>query len=172
MEVLETNSPRSYFDDIPLGPIGFRANMLRSASGRAYLAFCPDSEREAVLQRLREKGQPGYEKAHDAKWVQRIVETTRLRGYSLRDPDFGGHFYKTREEIDDARQTIAMPIRVNGHVLGCINLTWKKTLMTVTQVVKRHLVTLRESVNTVEHRASNEGIGAVSVHSADKSLPT
>jgi IclR family mhp operon transcriptional activator len=171
MEVLETNSPRSYFDDIPLGPIGFRANMLRSASGRAYLAFCPDSEREAVLQRLREKGQPGYEKAHDAKWVQRIVETTRQRGHSLRDPDFGGHFYKTREEIDDARQSIAMPILVNGHVLGCINLTWKKKLMTVGQAVERHLATLRESVNTVEHLASSEGIGPVSEHSADKSLP-
>ena len=41
MEVLETNSPRAYFDEVPARPINFRANMLRSASGRAYLAFCP-----------------------------------------------------------------------------------------------------------------------------------
>jgi IclR family mhp operon transcriptional activator len=85
VEVIETNRPRTYFDDIPLGPIGFRANMLRSASGRAYLAFCPDREREAVLRRLRENNLPGDERARDAKWVMAVVEATRRRGYSTRD---------------------------------------------------------------------------------------
>ena len=42
MEVVETNSTRAYFDELPPAPVGFRANLLRSASGRAYLAFCPD----------------------------------------------------------------------------------------------------------------------------------
>jgi hypothetical protein len=48
MAVIETNRPRSYLSHIPLGPIGFRINMLRSASGRAYLAFCGESERIAA----------------------------------------------------------------------------------------------------------------------------
>ncbi len=159
VEVLETNRPRSYFDDIPLGPIGFRANLLRSASGRAYLAFCPDREREAVLRRLRDKNQPGDEKAHDAKWVLAVVEATRQRGYSIRDPDFGGHYSKVRGEWDDARNSIAMPIRVEGHVLGCINLTWKNKLMTISAAVKRHLDALSDAVRAVEMRASTEGVG-------------
>ena len=40
MEVLETNAARAYFDHIALGPVGFQVNMLRSASGRAFIAFC------------------------------------------------------------------------------------------------------------------------------------
>jgi IclR family mhp operon transcriptional activator len=169
VEVLETNRPVSYFDDIPLGPIGFRANMLRSASGRAYLAFCPDREREAVLRRLRQKNQPGDEKAHDTKWLQQVVETTRQRGYSMRDPDFGGHYSKSRQEVDDQRNSIAMPIRVNGHVLGCINLTWSNKHMTVAAAVKRHVEALREAVKTIEARAISEGVVAVSKTASAKS---
>jgi IclR family mhp operon transcriptional activator len=168
VEVLETNQPRSYFDNIPLGPIGFRANMLRSASGRAYLAFCPDQEREAVLHRLRGKNQPGDERAHDAHWVKQVVGATRARGYSTRDADFGGHYCKTRHELDDGRNSIAMPIRVDGHVLGCINLTWKSKLMTVSAAVDRHLGALSEAIKTVESRAITEGVGSSSNTGANR----
>ena len=150
MEVLETNSPRSYFDDIPLGAIGFRANMLRSASGRAYLSFCPDPEREAVLQRLRDKGQPGNERAHDDHYIRQLVKTTRLRGYSVRDADFGGHYFKTRAEVNDERNSTAMPISLGGQVIGCINLTWKRRLMTTSAIVEKHLASLKQAVNLIE----------------------
>lgn len=165
VEVLETNSLRSYFDDIPLGPVGFRANMLRSASGRAYLAFCPDSEREAVLQRLKEKGQLGHERANDDRYISQIVKTTRLRGYSVRDPDFGGHYHKTRVESNDERDSIAMPIRLHGQVLGCINLTWKTRSATLAQVVGKHLGALQKAVGAVEERAGLEGIALASKQS-------
>jgi len=158
VEVLETNNLLSYFDDIPLGPVGFRANTLRSASGRAYLAFCPDAEREAVLQRLRERGQPGNERAHDDAYIKQMVKTTRLRGYSVRDVDFGGHYDKTRSDFNDERNSIAMPIRLNEQVLGCVNLTWKSKLMTVTQIVQKHLASLRKAVDAIEERAGREGI--------------
>ena len=160
VEVMETNSPHSYFDVISVHPIGFRANLLRSASGRAYLAFCPEAEREAVLHRLRERAEPGNEKAHDVKWVRRMVETTRARGYSMRDPDFGGHYFKTRHDHDDGRNSIAMPILVDGQVLGCMNLTWKKRLMAASQEVERLLEILRDAVRSVEQRARTEGVGA------------
>jgi|SRR5450631_1442638 len=160
MEVLETNSPRSYFDAIPLGPIGFRANMLRSASGRAYLAFCPDPEREAVLQRLRDKGQAGNEKAHDAAYVRQMVKATRARGYSVRDPDFGGHYSKTRSEANDERNSIAMPIRLGDHVVGCVNLTWKARLTTTSAIVAKHLDTLKLAVDTIERQARASGLAS------------
>jgi len=90
--------------------------------------------------------------------MRRIVETTRARGYSVRDPDFGGHFSKSRRDADDRRNSIAMPIRVNGHVLGCINLTWKAQTMTLGEVVKRHLGALRDAVNAVQIRADQAGV--------------
>jgi len=154
MEVVETNSPRAHFDELPAGPIGFRANILRSASGRAYLAFCPDAEREAVLRRLRDRDVAGHELARDAAGVRRMVTATRRRGYSVRAPDFGGHYSKTRREADDGRSSIAMPVRSDGHVLGCINLTWRRKALTLTQVVDSYVSDLRLAVTTIEHRLS------------------
>jgi len=160
MEVVETNSPRAYFDELPAGPIGFRANLLRSASGRAYLAFCPDAEREAVLRRLRDRDVVGHELAHDPVAVRRIVAATRRRGYSVRAPDFGGHYSKTRRELDDGRSSIAMPVRSGGHVLACVNLTWRRRALTLTQVVDRYAGDLRTAVTTIEGRLATSGAGA------------
>jgi IclR family mhp operon transcriptional activator len=158
MEVVETNSPRAHFDALPPAPLGFRANLLRSASGRAYLAFCPDQEREAVLRRLREKDVAGHELAHDPQAVRRIVETTRQRGYSVRDPDFGGHYSKPRSESDDGRNSIAMPIRSGGEVLGCVNLTWRRKALTVAQLAERYGGDLRAAVTAIEKRLAGAGL--------------
>lgn len=153
METVETNSPRACFDHVPAAPVGFRANMLRSASGRAYLAFCPDQEREAVLRRLRERSVPGHELAHDPAEVQRIVEATRGRGYSVRAPDFGGDYCQTRDQVDDGRNSIAMPIGAGGQVLGCLNLTWRMSVLTEAQVADRYLAELQAAVRGVERQA-------------------
>jgi IclR family transcriptional regulator, mhp operon transcriptional activator len=159
MEVVETNSPRAHFDELPAGPIGFRANILRSASGRAYLAFCPDAEREAVLRRLRDRDVTGHELARDVAAVRRMVTATRRRGYSVRSPDFGGHYSKTRREADDGRNSIAMPVRSDGHVLGCINLTWRRKALTLTQVVDSYASDLRMAVTTIEGRLASSAAG-------------
>lgn len=160
MEVVETNSPRAYFDALPPAPLGFRANLLRSASGRAYLAFCPDEEREAVLRRLRERDVAGHELAHDPAAIRRIVTTTRRRGYSVRDPDFGGHYSKPRAQADDGRNSIAMPIRAGSEVIGCVNLTWRKKALTTAQLVGRYGADLRAAVTTIEERLAGSGLAA------------
>jgi IclR family mhp operon transcriptional activator len=155
MEVVETNSRRAYFDELPDRPVKFRANMLRSASGRAYLSFCPDPERQAVLRRLREHAITGHELAHDPETIRRIIQTTKRRGYSVRDADFGGDYARTRREVDDGRNSIAMPILVNSQVLGCVNLTWRLSVMTVKQIAERHVADLRAAVTAIEQRAAN-----------------
>lgn len=154
MEVIETNSRRAYFDELPERPVSFRANLLRSASGRAYFAYCPEQEREAVLRRLRERETAGHELAHDPAAVRRVIETTRRRGYSLRAADFGGDYARTRDEVDDGRNSIAMPIIVDGQVLACVNLTWRKAAMTVRQITQQHLADLRSAVAAIQDRAA------------------
>jgi IclR family mhp operon transcriptional activator len=158
MEVVETNSPLARYDELPAGPIGFRANVLRSASGRAYLAFCPDAEREAVLRRLRERDAAGHELAHDPAAMRRILAAARRRGYSVRAPDFGSHYSKTRREVDDGRNSIAMPIRAGGHVLGCVNLTWRRKALTLTEVVQRYAGDLHGAITTIESRLADAGV--------------
>lgn len=152
MEVIETNSSQAYFDLIRRRPIGYRLNYLRSASGRAYLAFCTEQEREAVLRRLRENGAPGNEKASDPGFVRELVRSGRRNGYGVRTPDFGGDFTRTRKEADDGRSSIAMPIVLDGEVLGCMNLTWRTKVISLTRIAERHGDDLRGAIRELEQR--------------------
>ena len=126
MEVLETNAPRSYFHHIPLGPVGFKINMLRSATGRAYIAFCEEPIRQSILDALRRSGREGDHLAMSDLTVSKIIEETRALGYGLRAPDFGGDFDKTRRVFDDGRDSLGVAICIGTHVPGAINVTWAK----------------------------------------------
>jgi IclR family mhp operon transcriptional activator len=126
MEVLETNAPRSYFHHIPLGPIGFKINILRSATGRAYIAFCEEPIRQSILDTLRRSGHEGDRLAMNDAAVRKIIEETRAQGYALRAPDFGGSFDETIGVSDDGRDSLGVAIRVGAHVPGAINVTWAR----------------------------------------------
>jgi len=152
MEVIETNRPRSYFHHIPLGPVGFRINIPRSATGRAYLAFCGGAEREAILARLRASPQAGNAPARRGAWVARMLNEIRRKGYAEREPDFGGHYDKPRSAWDDGRNSIALPISVGGTVVGCVNLTWIAKVAPVQEIVRRHLASLRQATEEISRR--------------------
>ncbi len=126
MEVLETNAPRSYFHHIPLGPIGFKINMLRSATGRAYIAYCEEPMRRSILDALRRSGHEGDRLASHEGAVAKIIEEIRALGYALRAPDFGGNFDKSRRVSDDGRDSLGVAIRMGSHVPGAINVTWAR----------------------------------------------
>lgn len=56
--------------------------------------------------------------------------------------------------MDDGRNSIALPIVVNGQVLGCVNLTWRSTVMTVRQIAERHLDDLQAAIVAIQKRAA------------------
>jgi IclR family mhp operon transcriptional activator len=123
--------------------------MLRSATGRAYIAFCSETERNAVLQRLRHSVEPGNFLAKNPALVQRLLEETRRLGYGHRMADFGGHFEKSRREWDDERDSIALPIWAGDDVVAVVNLTWMHRVATVAQMVKAHLGQLTEAAREI-----------------------
>ncbi|WP_407493052.1 helix-turn-helix domain-containing protein [Pseudooceanicola sp. MF1-13] len=152
MEVIETNQRESYFDNIPLGPVGFRIPMLRSASGRAFLAFCEVPVRDAILDRLRKSDQKGDRLAQNADYVERLIAETRDRGYALRDADFGGHFDEDRRAVDDERESIGVPIRLGDHVPGAINITWARRALSRAQGVERFAGPLQEAADQISQQ--------------------
>ena len=88
--------------------VGQRIGWLLTGVGRAYLAFCPDKERDAILQRLRKSDQPHNRLARDPKRLDRILAETRARGYGTRDPTFVGGF-EGAPSSDDGLAAIAVP---------------------------------------------------------------
>jgi IclR family mhp operon transcriptional activator len=154
MMVIESTRPISYFNYILASPIGFRINILRSASGRAYLAFCSQKERAAILARLRQSSRPGDVLARRPSKLNKILADTRKRGYGTRDADFGGNYDQPRSRADDGRNSIAMPVHVGGEIVGCINLTWVAKRATMKVIAESYLPALSEAAKKIGDRMS------------------
>lgn len=149
MAVIETNTAQSYFSHILEGQLDFRINMLKSASGRAYLAFCSEPERKAILQRLKASKDPGNYITNNSEMIYQLLEETRRLGYGQRADDFGGNMNVPRSKSDDGRLTIAVPVWSNSEVIAVINITWNRKVMTLDKIVEKHLTDLTNAASEI-----------------------
>jgi IclR family mhp operon transcriptional activator len=133
---------------IKAGGVDYPVNWLLSAVGRAYLAYCPDKEREEILRRLRKSDNPVDRLAHEPKRFERILAETRQRGYAIRDPTFAGGFHGTAPQ-DDGLAAIALPLLDGRRVHGAINILWVKTAYTIEVFAGRHLADLRAAAREI-----------------------
>jgi IclR family mhp operon transcriptional activator len=127
--------------------VGVRLPMLRSASGKAYLAWCPQREQDLILSNLRASGHPDDVQAHDTQWVRSLVAGTRRRGYGER-----------QEEVVERTGAIAIAVRHKQRVIACLSITFIASAMTPQQVARRHLEQLRAAAASIE--AGLERLGA------------
>jgi IclR family mhp operon transcriptional activator len=125
-----------------MNPVGQPVNWLLTGVGRAYLAFCPQTEREEILQRLRKSDKPEDRLARDPKRLDRILSETRVRGYGTRDASFGGGTYGSPPS-DDGLAAIVVPVLDHTRVHGSINILWIKTAFTIEDFAARHLADLQ-----------------------------
>ena len=149
MERRETSRAQSPYVSHPsyLIRIGQPVNWLMTGVGRAYLAFCPDKEREDILQRLRKSDQPEDRLARDPKQVDKVLAETRARGYGMRAASFAGGHYGNPQ--DDGLAGIAVPLLDRARVYGSINILWIRTAMTAEQCATRHLADLKAAAGEI-----------------------
>lgn len=96
--------------------------LLWSASGRAYLAFCPAAEREAMLGRLRHSAERPDQAAQEQGWVDALLQDTRARGCGITDAG-------SREWCRNGERGIgamAVPVSSGSRVRACLSLYWKE----------------------------------------------
>ena len=84
--------------------------------GRAYLAYCPEKERERILALLRKSGKTEDGLAGDLKRLDRILAETRMKGYGIRDQSFVGGAYGRHSP--DGLAGIAVPLLDGRRVQG------------------------------------------------------
>jgi len=144
MEVRESSRVRTPFSIYFLNHrMGTPVNWVLTAVGRAYLAFCPDRERERILARLRKSEAAENRLARDTRRFERILADTRQRGYATRDPTFAGGYYG--QPFPDGLAGIAVPLLDRGRVHGVINIIWVKAARTVDDMVRDHLADLQSA---------------------------
>lgn len=153
MERRETNFPHSPFVLLGLhSQVGGRVGWLMTGVGRAYLAWCPEREREAILRTLRKSNNPEDWLARDPRRLERILSEVRHRGYATRDPSYvAGRYGET--PVDDGAAAIAVALFDGRRVHGSINFRWIRTAFTVEDFAARHLADL--------HNAAREIVGSL-----------
>src|SRR5262245_48613611 len=152
LERRETSRPYSSFVLRGVGrpaSIGTRVGWLMTGLGRAYLACCPEKEREAILRRLRRSKHPQDRLAHDAKSLDRILSEVRQRGYATRDPSFTGGTYDGPAWFDDGLAAIAVALGDRTRAYGSINILWIRTAFSVGQMAEKHLADLQEAAREI-----------------------
>jgi len=103
--------------DSPCSPFGTmlarRRSLLVQGIGRAYLAFCPEGEREILVKMLKDGANPVRCLEIDAT-VQEIVSKGARQGFVERDP----------LSPPNQTSTVGMPIFADGHIIGTIGMTY------------------------------------------------
>ncbi len=132
------------------GVFGRRLSMLRTSAGRAYLAFCPNKEREVLLQLLRKRS-ASTDEPMDERDIDRVLRQVRERGFAVNEggPGAGG----------DRFGAVAVPIRVGDRVIACLNIVFLKRAVSFKEVIERHLPALRAATNEIERKVARRQLG-------------
>lgn len=139
MRILETSRSVSFV--LNYSVVGFRAHMLWSALGRAYIAYCPKPEQEELVAMLSRSGDRQDHVANLSNWVDRLIRDTRAKGFGTREPGYWGH----AAPVPEAPLAIAVPILQGERVLAAINIVWPPSAMTVETAADRYLASLLET---------------------------
>ena len=95
------------------------ARLFNEPAGRAYLAFCPANEREAILHSLRNSPEPQDQAVQDHGWVDKLLKDARIRGYGHYEAGLGKRLNGLHRS-----SSIAIPVRTDGRIRACLSLVW------------------------------------------------
>ena len=146
MYLRESTRPRSPLTIDNISP-GMRLPMLNCATGRAYLAFCPDEERSIIVENLSRSSAPEDAPARDKRFVTQLVSSTRRAGYGSKVGDW-------LPKIG----SIAVPVFARERIVCCLNITFIASALTSGEAAARYLAKLRAAASElaalVEQRSS------------------
>jgi IclR family mhp operon transcriptional activator len=137
MWIRETTRPLSPLT-IDRAVAGSPFSMLSSATGRAYLAFCQQDEREQIIKNLQLSVEPGNEIVLRRPRLDALLADVVKRGYGYR---YG--------EPPKESGAIAVPILYKNRIFGCINMTFISALLKPEKAAEQHLTALRETADAI-----------------------
>lgn len=143
MEVVETTRKHTPLS-VNRNRLGDRVDILSSAVGRAYIAFCGDEELELLVSDLVTSVDYAHLWARGQRWFQTMLAETRAQGYGKRDINFHGA-HKGEKPKNDGLSAIAVPVYVQREIVGCINMLWPARLFTPEEFAKNHLEKLQQA---------------------------
>lgn len=145
MVIRETTHGRSPMS-IDRNMIGRRLPMLRTASGRAWLAFAPEPERRVCLELLRTRDEPEDRPFLDPVALSSLLGQSRERGYGVR----------LGEAFLPKTSSVAMPVIVNGSVRACVTVIWITTALSPARAEAEFAAPMRRVADEIAERLKEE----------------
>jgi IclR family mhp operon transcriptional activator len=102
-------------------------------------ACCPANERRAVLEMLSHSRVPEDQGAKEKARVGALLDAIRTKGFAIQD-----------REINPKTAGMAIPIRSDSRVLGCLSSIWISSALTITEAERQLLPPLRSIARRIE----------------------
>lgn len=118
---------------------GFRIPLLASASGRAYLAFCPPQQRDTLVDILSRSSREEDRLARNPGELARILNESRAQGYATA--------IRARRASDEI--ALAVPVRIGDEVLACLTLRFSATALPMQAALDRFLPRLNNAAERI-----------------------
>jgi IclR family mhp operon transcriptional activator len=119
---------------------GIRVPMLGSAAGRAYLAFCPAPQREAMLELLARSSLPEDRVARNRTEVERLLNETRVQGFGMAQ--------RARRVSEET--SLAIPVRAKNRILATVTVRYAATAVPLRTAIDQFLPKMREVAQKIE----------------------
>jgi IclR family mhp operon transcriptional activator len=119
---------------------GVRVPMLGSAPGRAYLAFCPAPQREAMLELLARSSLPEDRVARNRTEVERLLNETRGQGFGMAQ--------RARRVSEET--SLAIPVRAKNRILATVTVRYAATAVPLRTAIDQFLPKMREVAQKIE----------------------
>lgn len=102
---------------------GFRAPVLGTSLGLAYLAHCPETERDAILERVASDTAPWAKIAQDPGRLNRRLDEIRALGFATMDENY------SRIEYDGRIGSVGVPIMTGRKLFASMNVIYLSTTL-------------------------------------------
>ncbi|MDO9526754.1 MAG: helix-turn-helix domain-containing protein [Gemmobacter sp.] len=117
---------------------GFRAPMLLTSLGLAYLANCPAQERIAFVTQAAADPAPVNDLARNPALLDTKLDRIRTQGFATMDPSY------SRAQYDAQFSSIGVPIMTSGRIFGAINVIYLQSALSERDALDRLLVPLQQ----------------------------
>ncbi len=138
MLIRQTTDHRSPLAVEKRGP-GFRVAILGSASGIAYLAWCPGEQRDALLDLLAKSRRPEDQAAANGKRIAELVNETRKRGYAA--------WRRPRRVSDEL--SLSVPILAGERLLASLTIRFSSSAVPEPEAIQRFVPKLRATAQRI-----------------------
>lgn len=129
--------------------VGRRLPLLKTASGLTWLAFCPENERQELIEILASRPGEEFQLAREPLKLDAILTRARKDGF--------GQNYRGWDQ-EEKIASIAVPIRSEQRVIGCLNLVYMASAMTIEQAAEKHLPALQKVAKQIEDGVASQEI--------------